>query len=192
MKGYDYSLAGAYFITIVTHDRKHILGEITNGEMSINKYGDISKFTWCDLVNHNPGIELDEFIIMPNHLHGIIIIHERSDFSLTNSYVETCPGNRNGTNVGVGSEPTPTPAIPDHSLHDKFGTSKTSPQLPEIIRQFKTFSTARINVIRNTPGIHFWQRNYYEHIIRDDDDLNRIRYYIINNPGQWDNDAENK
>jgi len=102
------------------------------------------------LYNH---IKLDEYVIIPNHIHGIVIIND---------------------DVGAGLKPAPT-SMKRHGL-------------PEIVRGFKTFSSRRINQYRNTPGQKLWQRNYYEHIIRNDDELNRIREYIINNPLEWEMD----
>jgi putative transposase len=100
-------------------------------------------------------VELDKFVIMPNHIHGIIILQDA---------------------VGEGLKPSPTPK--------RHG-------LTEIVRGFKTFSAKSINQHRNTPGIHVWQRNYHEHVIRDEADLCKIREYINNNPLQWDMDREN-
>jgi putative transposase len=151
LKGYDYSQPGGYFVTLCIKERKRLLGDIRNGKIFLNDTGKIVKFTWLDLPQHNPNIELDEFIIMPNHMHGIFHI------------------------VGAGSEPAPTKT---HGL-------------PEIIRQFKTFSAKRINTLNKHSGMPFWQRNYYERIIRNDHDLNRIREYITYNPFQWDSDPEN-
>ena len=147
LKGYDYSQCGWYFITICTHSRRKLIGEIVNGVMKLNKYGKIVQFVWDDLPNHTHHIQLDEFVIMPDHIHGIIGIN-----------INEC--------VGVG--------LPNHGL-------------PEIVRQFKTFSALGINKIRNTIGTPVWQRNYYEHIIRNENDLRRIIKYIKNNPGCWDN-----
>ncbi|HSE83161.1 MAG TPA: transposase, partial [Thermodesulfobacteriota bacterium] len=103
-------------------------------------------------------IKLDAFVIMPNHVHGIII-------NVAND-------------VGAGLKPAPTTVAKNHTLF-------------EIVRGFKTFSSRRINETRGTPGSHVWQRNYYEHIIRNEDDLDEIREYIINNPLKWDSDTEN-
>ncbi len=119
------------------------------------------EYTWDDLHNHNFHIGLDEFNVMPNHVHGIIII-------------------QNNDTVGAGSEPAPTNNI-----------KSVRHGLPEIIRQFKTFSARRINKKRQMKGYPVWQRNYYEHIIRDIESLNRIRQYIINNPLKWEIDKEN-
>jgi len=158
LKGYDYSQPGAYFITICTHNREYLFGDVVNGKMTLNECGKLIEFTWYDLPNHNPHIALDTFTIMPNHIHGIVNIY---DVII----------------VGAGSEPAPTTTI-------RRG-------LPEIVRQFKTFSSKRINQINQTPGAPMWQRNYYEHIIRNEDELNRVREYILNNPLQWEFDREN-
>ncbi len=143
-KGYDYSTPGAYFITIcikhrneqfenVLHENRISLGEITNNKMVLNKYGKIVQHCWNDLSNHYKNIELDEYVVMPDHFHGII-----------------CLG------------------IDNHGL-------------PEIVRGFKTFSSRRINE-GNPPSRFQWQKSYYDRIIRDDNELERIRIYIKNNP----------
>jgi putative transposase len=108
--------------------------------MELNDYGEMVQFSWNDLVNHITGIELGSFVVMPNHVHGIIVIVEQTK------------------------------------------------RLPEIIRQFKTFSARRINEKRGTPGEPVWQRNYYEHIIRDEISYNQIALYIANNPTRWQQD----
>lgn len=156
LKGYDYSQPGAYFITLVTQDRACLFGEIVDGEMRLNDLGAIVAWTWQDLPNHVRNVVLDAFIVMPNHVHGIIVLTDD-------------PGV-----VGAGSEPAPTRCY----------------ALPEIIRQFKTFSARRINALRGTPGVPVWQRNYYEHIIRNEQSLHRIRLYIDRNPARWSLDRE--
>jgi putative transposase len=168
LKGYDYSQAGAYFVTICTQDRICLFGEVLDGEMRLNVLGEIVHRTWNDLPNHVVRIVLDEFVVMPNHIHGIIMIGDQSAVGA---------GSVGAGSVGAGSEPAPT-------------TTKRH-GLPEIIRQFKTFSARRINEHRGTAGTPVWQRNYYEHIIRDEASLNRIRDYIVNNPMQWALDREN-
>jgi len=159
LKGYDYTQAGAYFVTICTQDRMCLFGEIVDGEMRLNDAGEIVAWTWHDMPNHISNVQLDAFVVMPNHVHGIIVI--------TDPVVAVV--------VGAGSEPAPTKS---------YG-------LPEIVRQFKTFSARRINDLRGTQGTPVWQRNYYEHIIRDEESLNRIREYILNNPSRWEMDQEN-
>jgi REP element-mobilizing transposase RayT len=162
LKGYDYSQPGAYFVTICAHNREMLFGDIIDNAMIMNEYGEMVEYTWYDLHNHNHNIKLDDFVIMPNHVHGVIIINGIGPDA-----------------VGAGSKPAPTTM--NHKQHG----------LSEIIRQFKTFSARHINKIRQSPGIHVWQRNYYEHIVRDENELNRIRKYIIENPLNWDMDNEN-
>ncbi len=127
-------------------------------EMRLNEFGLIVQDAWVDLPNHYPNVELDEFVVMPNHVHGIIIIMDDDE----------------STMVGAGLKPAPTNAL----------SYKHYP-LSEIVRAFKTFSARRINEIRGAGGVSVWQRNYYEHIIRNDDELNRTRKYIIDNPSRW-------
>ncbi len=175
LKGYDYSQAGAYCVTIVTRDRACLFGQVVDGEMRLNELGGIAAWTWCDLPNHVPNVELDAFVVMPNHVHGIIAI---TDAPKRMNAVEMSPGSV-VVMVGAGSEPAPT------------GTITKRYALPEIVRQFKTFSARRINERRGTPGLPVWQRNYYEHIIRNEESLNRIRQYIADNPLRWACDREN-
>ncbi len=190
LKFYDYTQAGAYFVTICTHDRECLFGSIENSEMVLNEYGRIVDFTWHDLVNHNSNICLGEYVIMPNHFHGIIVINP----------------------VGVGSKPThskPTHSKPARNCNDAVGAGSkpahingagldragldraglepapTNHGLPEIVRQFKTFSARRINELRHSFGVPVWQRNYYEHVIRNEADYNRIAEYAAINPRKW-------
>ena len=157
LSGYDYSQFGAYFITICVKGRKCSLGAILNGQMQLNSYGKIAAYSWNWLSQAYDYVELDECVIMPNHLHGII----------------TISSNRRG-----GSRTAPT------------GECKVKP-LGRLIGAFKTVSTKQMNLISKTSGVPFWQRNFYEHVIRDDHSLNRIRDYIVTNPLRWDLDREN-
>jgi REP element-mobilizing transposase RayT len=163
LKGYDYSQQGAYFVTICTKNRACLFGEIQQGQMNLNDLGKVVNDTWGNLPNHYAYIELDTFVIMPNHIHGIILL---SDILV-------------GA-IGAGLKPAPTTAT----------ITKRQP-LSEIIRALKTFSARRINAYRNTVGSPVWQRNYYEHIIRDEDSLDCIRQYIMDNPKNWQSDREN-
>ena len=159
LSGYDYSQKGIYFVTVCTQNREHLFGKIENGEMQMNDAGRMVEFTWFDLPNHNSHIVLDEFVVMPDHVHGVILITD---------------GNAD-VDVGAGSEPAPTEPTP----------TERHP-LSEIVRQFKTFSAKRVNQIRGITGIPVWQRDYYEHIIRNDAELDHVRQYIANNPAKWD------
>lgn len=154
LKGYDYTQPGAYFITINTYRRECLFGEVLDGEMRLNDYGRIVERTWHDLPNHVGNIWLDAFIVMPNHVHGIIVITEHP--------IRT--GERSGSQA--------TRAPKRHGL-------------PEIVRQFKTFSAIRINRQRGTPGVPVWHRNYYEYIISDADTCRRIGQYIRSNPARY-------
>ncbi len=186
LSGYDYAQAGAYFVTICCQDREELLGEIVNGEMVLNEFGNMVLFSWNDLVNHVAGIELDEFVIMPNHVHGIVVIV--GDGSLG-------AGLEPALTVGAGSEPAPTGNVGHTGTIARPAPARTDADrakrqpLSEIVRQFKTFSARRINEKRGTPGIRVWQRNYWEHIIRNDEDYGNISAYILNNPGQWELDS---
>ena len=158
LKHYDYSQAGAYFVTICTKDKSHLFGEIVEGLMSLNRFGEIVKTCWGDLPKHYPQMQSDVFVVMPNHVHGINVLVDLSD-------------------IGAGLKPAPT-AVKRHGLS-------------EIIRAFKTYSSRQINELRGRHGIPIWQRNYYEHVIQNENDLNEIREYIVNNPLKWDLDGDN-
>ena len=159
LEGYDYSRAGAYFVTVCTNNREYLFGNIVNDEAVLSEYGKIVENVWCNLTDHYQNIKMDKFIVMPNHIHGIIILMDMDD-------------------VGAGFKPAPT------------GLMKYYP-LSEIIRAFKTFSARHVNELRKTQGISVWQRNYHEHIVRNENELNRIREYIMNNPLRWQYDREN-
>jgi REP element-mobilizing transposase RayT len=172
LKNYDYSSPGTYFITICTYNRQCLFGEIVNGEMRLNEYGEIVRDEWYCSVHIRNEIELfeNEFIVMPNHIHGIVRIVE----------------NRTTNNVGAtGRSP-----LQQQQFGQPHGPLKKS--LSSFVAGFKSSVTKQINQIRQTPGIPVWQRNYYEHIIRNDNELNKIREYIINNPKRWKEDNLNK
>ena len=168
LKGYDYSGSGAYFATICVQKRKCIFGEIINKEMMLNDIGQIVQTVWDGLPDHYSHVRLDMCSIMPNHIHGIIILQDDNIVGAD-------------LNVGAGFKPAPTVKRGKNKRHG----------LPEIIRGFKTFSSRRINEYRDTKGRIVWQRNYYEHIVRNEKELDRIREYVINNPIQWESDKEN-
>lgn len=158
LRNYDYTQNGAYFVTICVQDRACLLGTVVGGEMRLSEAGQIVQDVWNGLPSHYPHLQLDAWVIMPNHVHGIIVLHD-----------DTVP---------AGLKPAPTP----------IATAKRH-GLPEIVRALKTFSARRINVLRATPGTKFWQRNYWEHIIRDEPEYQRICAYIHNNPLQWEMDS---
>lgn len=169
LKGYDYTRVGAYFVTIVTKNRVCLFGEMVNGEMVANEYGVIVRECWLAIPDHFPHAALDEFIVMPNHVHGIVVLNET-------------------TTVGARH------AVPLHNptsqQREQFG-KPVAGSIATIVRSFKSAATKRINEHRGTPGAPVWQRNYFEHIIRSEDSLNRIRKYIADNPARWGYDCEN-
>ena len=158
LKNYNYSLPGAYFVTICTYHKKGILSDIINNEIELNQFGKIIENEWMKTAQIRNNVELDEYIIMPNHFHGILFIKSRGVLQ----YAPT-------TNKF-------------HSPSQNIGS---------IIRGFKSATTKRINQLRNMPENPVWQRNYYEHVIRSENELNCIREYIKNNPLRWQYDKEN-
>jgi len=166
LQEYDYANQGAYYVTICTWKRECIFGDLIKLSLQLNSLRDIVMQCWQDLPNHYRNIELDEFMIMPNHLHGIIWINgdiARAGLPLP-------------TNVGAGLKPAPT---------------RKQHGLPEIVRALKTFSSRQINQLRQTPGKPVWQRTYFDRIIRNETELYKIREYIRNNPLQWELDENN-
>ncbi len=169
LKEYDYSQPGGYFVTLCTHRRECILGDVADGDVHLNQFGEIVKEEWLRTGQIRPEITMDEFMVMPNHMHGIIMI--RNDIP----------------NKSVGAHR----CAPQDRAHIHAPLRREPKTLGSIIAGFKSVVTHRINLLRKTPLTPIWQRNYYEHIIRDEDDLNRIHQYIIDNPMKWDGDEEN-
>ncbi len=153
-KGYDYSEPGGYFVTVCTKNKKCILSDIVEGKSKLSSYGDIIQMVWKDLPKCFPSISLDEWVVMPNHFHGVLIAEAQF----------IAPNNEKG-------------AI------------NRAPTLGDGVRAFKALTTYRVR--KDLDSNFGWQRNYYDHIIRDDADLNRIRQYILDNPAQWELDEEN-
>ncbi len=151
-----------YFVTACTQDRKSIFGEINSGVMHLNDIGKMVECIWNSLSGRFHNIELDEFIVMPHHIHGIISIAKQP------------------SNVGAG---LPRPGAETAPLRPVT--------LSKIVAYLKYQSTKLINNIRKTPGISIWQRNYHERVIRNEKELLEIRQYIQNNPLKWNEDPEN-
>ena len=166
LKGYDYSQEGIYFITVCTYDRKCLLGKIENGKMEINIAGQIVEKWWKKLQNKFQNTNIDKYIIMPNHFHGIITINRK----YVGADLCVCPNNK-GEHIGS----------PLHKMIQWFKTMTTN----DYIRCVKH---------NELPPFHrkFWQRNYYEHVIRNENELDKIREYIQNNSLKWCLDRENR
>ncbi len=157
LKDYDYTQSGAYFVTICTHQRQCLFGNIIGNDMQLNRLGECIQACWQKLPHQFLHLELDAFIIMPNHIHGILILNDRAAELV--------------------------------QIPQSHGTKPGS--IAAIVQNFKSVSSRRVNRLRQCSDSSVWQRNYYEHIIRDDNSLNAIRRYIHHNPQQWAEDAEN-
>ena len=172
LRGYDYAQAGAYFITIVAQGRECLLGQVVNDEMQLNDAGRMIWDEWQALAHRFPAVELDQFVVMPNHVHGIVRI------------------------VGASLVDAHDGMTTTEGATTRRATTRVAPTLGDIVGAFKSITTNEyIRGVKTLgwqsfPG-RLWQRNYYEHIIRDDASLNRIRRYIVDNPAQWPNDDEN-
>jgi REP element-mobilizing transposase RayT len=174
LRGFDYSTAGAYFVTICTQQKEHVFGEIKGGRCELSLVGRMAEYWWLELPRHFVAVQLDEFVMMPNHIHAIVWL--------------------------VGADrcvrPMGRPAHP--AANGATGSKQLVARAPfsKIVQWYKTMSANEyIRGMREGrwPAVagRLWQRNYYEHVIRDDNDLNRIRQYIIDNPANWNQDENN-
>ena len=169
LRHFDYAQGGAYFITICCHDRLPLFGSVVNGEMALNEAGDMIKKWWYELPQKFAGTQLDEFVVMPNHFHGIIHI------------------------VGADLRVRPVHSRhmhPDCGADDKKSGAHAGAPLHSMIQWFKTMSTNEYIRGVNQKGWpafngKLWQRNFYERIVRSEAELKSIREYIVNNPAQW-------
>lgn len=181
LKGYDYSQAGLYFITICCERRGNPLrlpfGHIENNEMVLNQYGKIAFDEWFKLSDRFLNFELDVFQIMPNHMHGIIVLNNVNPVGAGLAPAQNAPAPndifQNDSGIKAGASPAPTSSIPNI-----VGAYK-SLVANECLKIFKS---------NNETMGKLWQRNYYEHIIRDDRSYQTIANYIINNPAKWQED----
>lgn len=173
LKGYDYASAGAYFVTICTHQRQCLFGEIVDGELQLSEFGQIVSDEWIRSRSIRHEIDFDAWVIMPNHIHGIVLI-QPSDV----------PQDLVGAN---GRLP-----LHDRAFHPTNQNHIAPPMKPRslssFIAGFKSVTTKQINIRRNAAGTPVWQRNYYEHIIRNEESLQHLRQYIHNNPLSWQED----
>ena len=167
LPAYDYAQRGAYFVTVCTQNRECAFGEVVDGEMVLNEPGRMVETAWRELPQHYPGDEVDTLVVMPNHVHGIIML------------------------VGAGPR-----ACPDNPGRSRGVAPTGTMSLPDVVHRFKSLTTARYRhgVLQDRwlpfPG-RLWQRNYYEHVIRNEEELDRVRQYIVDNPLQWAEDREN-
>ena len=156
LPGYDYASAGWYFVTICCHKRQNLFGEIQQGEMVLNAAGEMVEECWFNIPKHFPNAELHEFVVMPNHVHGIIELTVRAENFLPLQPIQ-------------------------HEFQTVIPISVAS-----IVKGFKIGVTKWMR--QNTHQNQIWQRNYYEHIIRNDESYRRIANYIVHNPQNWQED----
>ena len=164
LKEFDYARPGSYFVTICARDRECLFGDVAVGEMRLSEYGVIASACLGEIPKHFPYVRLDAFVVMPNHVHMIVVIFD--------------------VDVRVGAQH----AAP---LHQQQRTNVAPDSLSAIVRSYKSAVTKRVNELRGMPGVALWQRNYYEHIVRNENELRLVREYIVNNPLQWSLDREN-
>lgn len=175
LQGYDYSQPGAFFITICTYKKEKHFGEIVNGEVKLNLVGQYAFHQWKMIPQRFENVELDEFIIMPNHIHGIIVIRSSRGEGSENEMMD---GKQR-----LFSDPSPL------QIHERNQPNGTVPgSIGAIVQNFKSGTSRKINAMPKMKGIQLWQTNYYEHIIRDEKDYARIVYYIRHNPLEWEQD----
>ena len=234
LQGYDYAQTGAYFVTICTQDRNCLFGEIIDGEVRLNEAGRMIQAAWNDLPVHYPGVDIDASVIMPNHLHGIVVLvgaapRGRPDAGEAQGGAPagvtvygqprrvvptgvTFSGQAQGpapTGVTVSGQPRgvapaglavsgqPQGVAPtDLAVSGQAQGPAPTLSLPDVVHRFKTLTSKRyIDGVKTSGWQPFrgrvWQRNYYEHIIRNEASLHAIREYIANNPLQWALDREN-
>lgn len=195
LKGWDYSSPGAYFITIVTKNQTCYFGNVENGNMHLNKLGEIAKLCFEKIPEHFPVASLDVFVIMPNHVHGIVIINQSDDAA----GLDNDSGSGGYSNLGnktivetlhaTSLHPFQPSQLPSTGKNKSMASiSPKSGSLSAIIRSFKSAVTKSSRLIN--PDFA-WQSRFYDHIIRDEKSLNNISRYIMQNPLNWQTDAQN-
>lgn len=178
---WDYSSPGSYFITVCVQDRKNILGRIENREMILSNAGIIVSDYFTGIPTYHKRIVLDEWIVMPNHFHCIIVLRQ---YDFDNGVSDIGDDGTVGV-VGCGAKPIHELVLPTNQQRRKM-------LIPKIIGKFQMQTSKQINIINNTPGAKNWQNDYHDHIIRNDIEYQRIKYYIRNNPSKWVDDKFNK
>jgi putative transposase len=188
LKEYDYSQAGLYFITICCKNRACLFGDITDGEMVLNDAGQMVATQWLELSNRFKNIELHEYVVMPNHFHGILqIVGATLVVAQNNNEIQNKTDTQNNSETQKGQPHGIAPT----------GITPTGKTVGDMVGAFQSIATVEyIRGVKNNNWQPFdgklWQRNYWEHIIRNENEYNRIAQYIINNPIKWGNDKLNE
>ena len=198
LKGYDYGNAGLHFITICTANREHYFGEIIEGKMQLSNIGILADVFWHEIKNHSKNIELHQFLVMPNHIHGILEIVENIDDGNGDGVgndVDVCRDvacnvSTNTTDMMDTTDNTETTIGTDKSINKQM--SKISPKSGTIGRVIGSYKGA-VSKHAHRLGLQFdWQSLFHDHIIRNKKSLEKIQSYIINNPKNWGNDKFNQ
>ena len=182
LPGYDYASPGSYFVTVCTHQRKLLFGEVIAGQMHRNALGDIVHAEWYATERVRPEVRLDAFVVMPNHLHGIL---EIIDVGARRGLAPHAHARADNAEMRATHRVAPTAGARNRPHGPAPGS------IGAILGQIKSLTKKAINKTRGTPGRPVWQRNYHEHVIRNEKELQRVREYICNNPLRWPFDREN-
>ena len=179
LRGYDYAFPGVYFVTICSAGKRPVFGWVSEGKTVLNPIGEIVRAEWIALAERFSRLVLDELVIMPNHLHGVLAIVGQAGGA--------SPGATGGASLSLkgGASPSPT-AFGVHARE-----TRPAPTLFEVIGAFKSISTVKVNKLLRRRGVALWQRSYYEHIVRAGEELRKIQRYILENPLMWSLDPEN-
>jgi REP element-mobilizing transposase RayT len=154
---WDYREVAVYFVTITTQARIRLFGTVAGGQVMLSASGEIAQEEWLNSAALRAEVELDLFVVMPNHVHGLVVLLPKQDL----------------------------PELPTAAARFASGS------LGALVGGFKSAASRRINELHGTPGRRVWQRNYYDRVVRDDDELDQIRAYIDDNPRHWSQDPEN-
>jgi putative transposase len=201
LQNYDYTATGAYFITICVHNRECLFGDVACGEMLLNPIGQLVAQEWCNTATRRAGMQLDAWVVMPNHFHGILIIEHdgavdngRTGMARHAPTMDRAPTN----NIARKMDRAPINDIartgmachaPTRDAPIREFGKPVAGSLSAIIGAFKSASTRLVNRHRQAAGTPLWQRNYWERVIRNDEELQEIRRYIHGNPTNWQNDT---
>ena len=183
LQGYDYTQNGAYFVTICAHERRHLFGNVVDGNMRVNDWGVFVRSCWDEIPAHHPYIELDAFVVMPNHMHGVIVIAGDNGVM-----IDTTGDDRRGMIDTTGDDRRGMIYHAPTDIKREF-SKPIAHSLSSIVGTFKAAVTRHIKRQPNAPDHPIWQRNYYEHIIRSEESLNTIRSYVATNPTKWVEDS---
>jgi putative transposase len=186
---YDYASPGAYFVTICVRGGECLLGAVVGDEMQRNQLGQIAHDMWLQLPGHFSNVIVDAFVVMPNHVHAIIEIQAPSDLVGEGKKGEgtsplQIPRHEKDARRGAVAAPIGLAGPPDVPACAAPLPAREA-TLGQMVAYYKYQTTKHINELRTMPGVPFWQRNYWEHIVRDDHSLRRIRQYIEDNPARW-------